>query len=50
MTCRPQLIELLLAISLCLLVIDLPQVKAKYVTKLKRKKGWEGGNDDLCLL
>lgn len=33
-TRRPQLIELLLAISLCLTDLDLVQLKAKYVTKL----------------
>lgn len=33
-TCRPQLIKLLLAISLCLADLDLVQMKAKYVSKL----------------
>lgn len=34
MTCRPQLIKLLLAISLCLADLDLIQVKTKYVTEI----------------
>lgn len=30
-TCRPQLMKLLLAVSLCLADLDLVQLKAKYV-------------------
>lgn len=37
-TCRPQLMKLLLAIFLCLTDLDLVQLKAKYVTKLWEKK------------
>lgn len=37
-TYRPQLMKLLLAISLCLVDLDLLQLNAKYVAKLWEKK------------
>lgn len=37
-TYRPQLMKLLLAISLCLVDLDLLQLNAKYVAKLWKKK------------
>lgn len=36
-TYRPQLMKLLLAISLCLVDVDLLQLNAKYVAKLWKK-------------